>query len=73
MYAFPAKRMKTFRYGGGVSEELVAQRACHACRNRLSPYFHIQITELVLDKDNIIMSSSEQQTNIISKTGSTVS
>ena len=39
-------RMKTFRYGRGVSEELVAERACHACRNRLSPHFHHLIRHL---------------------------
>lgn len=40
--------MKTFRYGRGFSEELVAKRACHACRNRLSPYFHHLIRHLPL-------------------------
>ena len=32
--------MKTFVDSGGITEELVAERACHACFNRLSPHFH---------------------------------
>lgn len=32
--------MKTKRDGGGFFEKLIAERACHACGNFLSPHFH---------------------------------
>lgn len=39
-------RMETFRNGGSIPQELVAERTCHACRNRLSPHLHHLIRHL---------------------------
>lgn len=40
IYALPAKRMKAFGYGGGILQQLVTERACHACLESLPPHPH---------------------------------
>ena len=39
-------RVKAFGYGGGFPEELVAEWASHACRNRFPPHLHHLIRHL---------------------------
>ena len=39
-------RVKTFRYGGGIFQKLIAKKTSHACRNRFSPHFHDLIRHL---------------------------